>query len=99
MWESQLDHALNDEPFWIANRDVKKVKEWIDERTGIDVFYGIELLQSLNTEEMAKHLIAYPLLPYGLVVNEHQWQKINVQVLSDKMFKSFGSGLFSLRGE
>ena len=37
---------------------------------------------------MAKHLIAYPLLPYGLVVNQHQWQKINQQVLSGRMFKS-----------
>ena len=88
LWESQLDHALNDEPFWIANRDVKELKEWIDEKTGIDVFYGAQFLQSLSTEEMAKHLIAYPLLPYGLVVNQHQWQKINVQVLSGRMFKS-----------
>ena len=88
LWESQLDHALNDEPFWIANRDVKELKEWIDEKTGIDVFYGAQFLQSLNTEEMAKHLVAYPLLPYGLVVNQHQWQKINVQVLSGRMFKS-----------
>ena len=88
LWESQLDHALNDEPFWIANRDVKELKEWIDEKTGIDVFYGAQFLQSLNTEEMAKHLVAYPLLPYGLVVNQHQWQKINVQVLAGRMFKS-----------
>ena len=34
LWESQLDHALNDEPFWIANRDVKELKEWIDEKDG-----------------------------------------------------------------
>ena len=57
LWESQLDHALNDEPFWIANRDVKELKEWIDEKTGIDVFYGAQFLQSLSTEDMAKHLI------------------------------------------
>ena len=54
LWESQLDHSLNDEPFWIANRDVKELKEWIDEKTGIDVFYGAQFLQSLSTEEMAK---------------------------------------------
>ena len=88
LWESQLDHALNDEPFWIANRDVKELKEWIDEKTGIDVFYGAQFLQSLSTEDMAKHLILYPLLPYGLVVNQHQWQKINQHVLSGRMFKS-----------
>jgi len=88
LWESQLDHTLNDEPFWVANKDVKELKEWIDEKTGIDVFYGSQFLQSLDTEEMAYHLNAYPLLPFGLVVNQHQWQKINQQVLSVRMFNS-----------
>ncbi|QCJ42184.1 hypothetical protein FAY30_09860 [Bacillus sp. S3] len=88
LWETQLDHSLNDEPFWIPNKDVKELKEWIDEKTGIDVFYGTQFLQSLSTEEMANCLIAYPLLPYGLIVSHHQWQKINQQVLSGRMFKS-----------
>jgi hypothetical protein len=88
LWETQLDYSLNDEPFWIANKDVKELKEWIDEKTGIDVFYGSQFLQSLHSEQMADTLIAHPLLPYGLVVNQHQWQKINVQVLSGRMYKS-----------
>jgi hypothetical protein len=88
LWETQLDHSLNDEGFWIANKDVKKLKEWIDEKTGIDVFYGTQFLQSLRAEEMANYCLMYPLLPYGLVVSQHQWQKINQQVLSGRMFKS-----------
>ncbi|MEH7502537.1 hypothetical protein V7152_11020 [Neobacillus drentensis] len=88
LWETQLDHSLNDEPFWIANKDVKELKEWIDEKTGIDVFYGTQFLQSLRTEELANYLMKYPLLPYGLVVSGQQWQKINQQVLSGRMFKS-----------
>ncbi|MDQ0201105.1 coiled-coil domain-containing protein [Neobacillus ginsengisoli] len=88
LWETQLDHSLNDEPFWIANKDVKELKEWIDEKTGIDVFYGTQFLQSLSTKEMAKYLMMYPLLPYGLVVSQQQWQKINQQFLSGRMFKS-----------
>lgn len=88
LWETQLDHSLNDEPFWIANKDVKELKEWIDEKTGIDVFYGSQFLQSLSPDEMANSLMTYPLLPYGLVVSQHQWQKINQQVLSGRMFKS-----------
>ncbi|WP_102349244.1 hypothetical protein [Bacillus sp. Marseille-P3661] len=88
LWESQLDHSLNDEPFWVPNKDVKELKEWIDEKTGIDVFYGTQFLQSLPAEEMAILLITYPLLPYGLVVNGQQWQKVNQQVLSGRMFKS-----------
>ncbi|MFZ7943613.1 hypothetical protein [Neobacillus sp. 19] len=88
LWETQLDHSLNDEPFWIPNKDVKELKEWIDEKTGIDVFYGTQFLQSLDPEEMANCNTAYPLLPYGLVVSQHQWQKINQQVLSGRMFKS-----------
>ena len=69
LWETQLDHSLNDEPFWVANKDVKELKEWIDEKTGIDVFYGTQFLQSLSPEEMAKSLMTYPLLPYGLIVS------------------------------
>ncbi|KKK37499.1 hypothetical protein WQ57_13745 [Mesobacillus campisalis] len=88
LWETQLDDSLNDEPFWIANNDVKELKEWIDEKTGIDVFYGTQFLQSLSPEDLANTLMAHPLLPYGLVVNQHQWQKINVQVLSGRMYKS-----------
>ncbi len=88
LWETQLDHSLNDEGFWIANKDVKELKEWIDEKTGIDVFYGTQFLQSLRAEDMANYCLMYPLLPYGLVVSQHQWQKINQQVLSGRMFKS-----------
>ncbi|MEH7308754.1 hypothetical protein [Neobacillus drentensis] len=88
LWETQLDHSLNDEPFWIANKDVKELKEWIDEKTGIDVFYGTQFLQSLSPAEIAHSLITYPLLPYGLVVSGQQWQKINQQVLTGRMFKS-----------
>ncbi|MDQ0268590.1 hypothetical protein [Cytobacillus purgationiresistens] len=88
LWETQLDHFLNDEHFWIANKDVKELKEWIDEKTGIDVFYGTQFLQSLSDQECANYLLQYPLLPYGLVVSRNQWQKINQQVLSGRMFKS-----------
>ncbi|TDK58323.1 hypothetical protein E2K98_24175 [Bacillus salipaludis] len=88
LWEIQLDHSLNDEHFWIPNKDVKELKEWIDEKTGIDVFYGTQFLQSLRAEEMTNHLMANPLLPYGVVVSGQQWQKINQQILSGRMFKS-----------
>ncbi|MEH7379072.1 hypothetical protein V7138_01120 [Bacillus sp. JJ1533] len=88
LWETQIDHSLNDEPFWIPNKDVKELKEWIDEKTGIDVFYGTQYLQSLRKEEMESFALTYPLLPYGLVVSGQQWQKINTQVLSGRMFKS-----------
>ncbi|MCM3765555.1 hypothetical protein [Neobacillus niacini] len=88
LWEIQLDHSLNDEHFWIPNKDVKELKEWIDEKTGIDVFYGTQFLQSLSKEELVNYLLTYPLLPYGLIVSGQQWQKINQQVLSGRMFKS-----------
>ncbi|MCM3569282.1 hypothetical protein [Neobacillus mesonae] len=88
LWKTQLDHSLNDDHFWIANKDVRELKEWIDEKTGIDVFYGSQFLQSLSPEDLAKYLLTYPLLPYGLVVSQHQWQKINQQVLSGRMFNS-----------
>jgi hypothetical protein len=88
LWETQLDHSLNNEHFWVANRDVKELKEWIDEKTGIDVFYGSQFLQSLHADEMSKLFRKHPLLPYGLVVSGHQWSKVNQQILSGRMFKS-----------
>jgi hypothetical protein len=88
LWETQIDHYLNDEPFWIANQDVKQMKEWIDKKTGIDVFYGTQFLQSLNEEEQLHYLETYPLLPFGLVVSQSQWQKINQQLLAGRQFKS-----------
>ncbi|MDQ0229125.1 hypothetical protein [Metabacillus malikii] len=88
LWETQLDHSLNDEHFWIPNKDVKELKEWIDDKTGIDVFYGTQYLQSLSADEMAKLLAKYPLLSYGLVVSQHQWEKVNKHVLTGRMYKS-----------
>ena len=88
LWESQLDHYLNDENFWIANQDVKEFKEWIDEKTGIDVFYGTQYLQSLDEDERLDHLESYPLLPFGLVVSKPQWEKINHHLLQSRQFKS-----------
>ncbi|WP_139891911.1 hypothetical protein [Bacillus sp. D386] len=88
LWESQLDHYLNDENFWIANQDLKEFKEWIDEKTGIDVFYGTQYLQSLDEDERLHHLESYPLLPFGLVVSRNQWEKINHHLLQGRLFKS-----------
>ncbi|WP_042347806.1 hypothetical protein [Bacillus massiliigorillae] len=88
LWEMQLDQSLNDESYWIANQDIKELKESIDEKTGIDVFYGSQFLQSLTDEERLQYLDMYPLLPFSLIVSKHQWEKINQQVLTSRMFKS-----------
>ena len=88
LWEAQTDHYLNDESFWIANQDVKQMKEWIDEKTGIDVFYGSQYLQSLDEKARKQHLDSYPLLPFGLVVSQIQWKKINHHLLQGKIFRS-----------
>lgn len=88
LWETQIDHYLNNENFWIANQDILELKEWIDEKTGIDVFYGTQFLQSLDESERYIYLSKYPLLPFGLVVNQNQWQKINQQLFAGRMYKS-----------
>ncbi|WP_462405130.1 coiled-coil domain-containing protein [Gracilibacillus sp. Marseille-QA3620] len=88
LWEVQTDQYLNDESFWIANQDVKQMKEWIDEKTGIDVFYGSQYVQSLDDEAKRQHLKSYPLLPFGLVVSQIQWEKINHHLLQGKIFRS-----------
>ena len=61
----------------VSQMSITEFKEWIDEKTGIDVFYGTQYLQSLDEEERLQHLDSYPLLPCGLVVSKPQWEKIN----------------------
>ena len=64
---------------------MKELKEWIDEKTGIDVFYGTQYLQSLNEDGIGEQFLNdIHFLPYGLVVSGQQWQKINQQVLTRK---------------
>ncbi|MFS0782493.1 hypothetical protein [Bacillus sp. 1P06AnD] len=77
LWESQLDQSLNDGDFWIPNKDVKWLKEWLSAQTDSDVFYGTEYLLSLSEENRANCLSQFPLLAYGLVVDGQlhaEWQ-------------------------
>ncbi|PKR77834.1 hypothetical protein CEY16_07855 [Halalkalibacillus sediminis] len=80
LWQKQLDKSLNNNEFWIANKDLKRVKEKLD--SYMDVTYGTEFLQSLPENQMLHELKANPLLPYSLIV-EQEYSEIthgNVEV-------------------
>jgi hypothetical protein len=73
-WYHQLDTALVNEEFWVANHDVRKLVETMSEM-GVQASYGTQLIQQLSDEERSVVMERYPLLAYGLVIHEQDWEK------------------------
>lgn len=73
-WYHQLDTSLVNDEYWVANNDVRKLVEKLSE-AGVTASYGTQLIQEFSQEERAFILEKYPLLAYGIVVHEHDWQK------------------------
>jgi hypothetical protein len=73
-WSHQLDTALVNDEYWIANYDVRKMAEKLAEE-GIPASFGTQLIQELPYEEQALLLERYPLLAYGIVVHQQDWDK------------------------
>ncbi|WP_050614596.1 hypothetical protein [Bacillus testis] len=88
LWEAQLDQSLNAESFWIPNKDIRIVKEWIDDHTDIDVFYGTQFLQSLPDVERSELLESYPLLPFGLVMKTEERKELETKEWKDLLLRS-----------
>jgi hypothetical protein len=86
LWQIQLDKSLNDETFWVANSDLKRLKTLLS--ATLDVFYGTEFLQNLREQDRERYLQDYPLLPFGLVVYDQQWKKLNKTSFNDDVFQS-----------
>lgn len=70
LWQKQINHSLNQEDFWIANQDLKLVKEKLEQ--DIEIFYGTEFLLDLSEEERREELERHHLLPYGLIVADEK---------------------------
>ncbi|MEH7131108.1 hypothetical protein V7103_23230 [Neobacillus drentensis] len=73
-WYHQLDTALVNNDYWVANNDVRKMVERLAEE-GIAATYGTQLIQEFSAEEQAQVMERYPLLAYGIVVHQHDWNK------------------------
>ncbi|WML26436.1 hypothetical protein [Neobacillus sp. OS1-33] len=73
-WYHQLDTALVNDDYWVPNNDVRKMVEKLAE-DGVQASYGTRLIQELNPEEQALVMERYPLLAYGIVIHQQDWDK------------------------
>jgi hypothetical protein len=73
-WYHQLDTALVNDHFWVANNDVKKIADMLAEE-GIPAMFGTQLLNEMTMEEQTLVMERYPLLVYGVVVHQNDWEK------------------------
>ena len=73
-WYHQLDTALVNDDYWVANNDIRKLVEKLAEE-GIPATYGTQLIQEFTSEEQALVMERYPLLAYGIVVHQQDWDK------------------------
>ncbi|QGQ94163.1 hypothetical protein EHS13_04195 [Paenibacillus psychroresistens] len=76
-WTHQLDTALAQNDYWIPNQAVSTLKSTL-EAQGINVAYGTQLLQSMPSEQSLQLLTTNPLLPYGIVLLERDWRKLDL---------------------
>ncbi len=76
LWENNIDKALNNENFWIANNDIIMLKNEIA-KLGIVVQLGTEFLKTENPEKCQKLVNENPSLIYGLIIpGEDDWNTI-----------------------
>lgn len=73
-WYHQLDTALVNDDYWVANNDVRKMVEKLAEE-GVAAIYGTQLIQGFSLEEQGLMMERFPLLAYGIVVHQHDWDK------------------------
>jgi hypothetical protein len=74
-WKKQLEVSLSKNSYWVANHDLKMVKELLE--TEVEIFYGTEFLKTLPLEKRIEELENNPLLVHGLVLRKKEWEKLN----------------------
>ncbi|WEG11164.1 hypothetical protein PU629_13400 [Pullulanibacillus sp. KACC 23026] len=81
-WNHQLDTALVNDDYWIPNNDVRKLVEQLKE-SGVQAYYGTELIQQLSMDEQAEMKVHFPLLPYGVVILEQDLKQCQNQSIKE----------------
>lgn len=86
-WTHQLDTALAQNDYWIPNQEVSTLKATL-EAQGLNVAYGTQLLQSMPYEQSLQMLSTNPLLPYGVVLLEKEWRKLDLNKLRSLLLRA-----------
>ena len=78
----QLDLGINQNEYWIPNKDIQTVKEAFLKAGVCAVMTGTEFINSLESTELKSKLIAQnPLLPYGILLpSEKEWLLIQKNI-------------------
>ncbi len=80
IWEKSLDRVLNQEDYFMPNKDVALVKQEIA-RLDIYVETGAEYLKTLGAEEAEALLQEHPGFLYGVVIkSEKDWELIKKNI-------------------
>jgi hypothetical protein len=74
-WKTQLDISISKQPYWIANHDLKMLKELLENE--VDLFYGTEFLKELPLDKRILEMERNPLIVHGLVLARKDWEKLN----------------------
>lgn len=74
IWNHQLDTMLVNDHYWIPNNDVITVVQHLDE-LGVPAMYGTELINELSEEDKVSYIERFPLLAYGVVIHEREWEE------------------------
>src|SRR6056297_2817114 len=85
--EVEIDLSLNQNNFWIANADQKRLYKKI-KALDIDVFYGSDFLLNItdNKDELIKK---YPFLIHSLVLMyEGDWRKVKNNLNEEELLRS-----------
>ncbi|HZK44114.1 MAG TPA: hypothetical protein VFC73_07470 [Syntrophomonadaceae bacterium] len=83
IWEKSIDQLLNQEDYFIPNKDVVLIKQEII-RLGIYVETGSEYLQNLDDGEKDNILRQHPGFLYSVVIkSDRDWETIDKNIKSD----------------
>lgn len=78
----QIDLGINQNEYWIPNKDIQTLKEAFLKAGVRAVMTGVEFISSLESAELKRKQISQnPLLAYGIIVpSEKEWQLIQKNI-------------------
>lgn len=88
LWENSIDKSLNQEDYWVPNKDVLSIKKKIEE-LGIKVQLGTEFLNYLGSDEKIHFLEKFPSIIHGVVIgNMGDWELLKENLREDIFLRS-----------
>jgi hypothetical protein len=88
LWENNIDKSLNQEDYWMPNKDVVSIKDRI-RGLGIEAQLGTEFLNSLGEEEKLRLIEDFPSIIHGIVIaNLGDWELLEENLKDDIFLRS-----------